>query len=396
MLKLDRQLATQPQEVQFCTRCVVSNQRPRIKFDQEGVCSACRFMDHQYYGVDWPARERELELLLSKHRRPVDFDVVVPSSGGKDSGYVAHTLRDEYGMHPLCVTWAPFRRTAIGQQNFDAFIDSGFTVLEGHPNGQVHRRLARLCFELLGDAWQPFAWGQMAFAFHIAERFGVKLVFFGENGEAMYSGSTTVDNLRGMPVHLWADQYFKGQTVDEVVGAAATLPPAFDPDRGLEYWFSPDLAFYRPPVRRQLKRKGIEMHWMSYYKLWLPERNWYYSAQHTGFQPNPERSEGTWTKYASLDDKTDGFHFYMGFIKFGIGRATSDAAHEIRDGHITREEGVALVHRYDSEFPARYFREFLEYLEITEERFWEVVDAWRPPHLWERDGDSWHLKHQVS
>ena len=53
---------------------------------------------------------------------------------------------------------------------------------------------------------------------------------------------------------------------------------------------------------------------------------------------NPYRTEGTYSKYASLDDKLDGFHYYLMFIKFGIGRATSDSAHEVRDKKISREE----------------------------------------------------------
>ena len=118
--------------------------------------------------------------------------------------------------------------------------------------------------------------------------------------------------------------------------------------------------------------------------------------RNTGFSPNLERSEGTYTKYASLDDRTDGFHFWLGYLKMGIGRATSDVAHEIRDGQLTREEGVALVKRYDGEFPKRYFSEFLDYLQITEAHFWSVADQWRAPHLWTQGADGWELKHQVS
>ncbi|MDD5751849.1 MAG: hypothetical protein PHS73_05020, partial [Candidatus Peribacteraceae bacterium] len=80
----------------------------------------------------------------------------------------------------------------------------------------------------------------------------------------------------------------------------------------------------------------------------------------------------------------------------GIGRATSDSAHEIRDGKITREEGVALVRKFDGEFPKKYFREFLEYCDITEEQFWEVVDSWRSPHLWEQTNGEWRLKYRVA
>ena len=119
--------------------------------------------------------------------------------------------------------------------------------------------------------------------------------------------------------------------------------------------------------------------------------------ENTGFSANPDgRSEGTYSKYASLDDRTDGYHYYLGYIKFGIGRTTSDAAHEIRDGHITREEGVALVRRYDGEFPQKHFLEFLDYTGLSESRFWEVVDSFRPPHLWEKTKTGWRPKFKVS
>ena len=86
--------------------------------------------------------------------------------------------------------------------------------------------------------------------------------------------------------------------------------------------------------------------------------------ENCNFTPNPERTEGTYSKYASLDDKFDGFHYYLAFIKFGIGRATSDTAHEIRDKKIDREEGKALVKKFDGEFPTKYFKEFLDYCSI--------------------------------
>ena len=86
----------------------------------------------------------------------------------------------------------------------------------------------------------------------------------------------------------------------------------------------------------------------------------------------------------------------MRYIKFGLGRCMEDAAHEIRDGHITREEGLALMRKYEGEFPKKYFQEFLEYLDITKDQFWKVVDVWRPKHLWEKHNGKWCLKHPVS
>jgi N-acetyl sugar amidotransferase len=391
---LDKQLPKLPKEITFCKKCVVSNQRPRIHFDEDGVCGACKFTEIKNNEIEWKEREELLIELCDKYRRNDGrFDVIVPSSGGKDSSRVAHELKYSYGMHPLTVTWAPFEYTPEGYRNFRNFTKvGGFNNLMAWPNGRFHRKLARIAFEALGDAWQPFAYGQMCYAFHIAQRFDVKLVFFGENGEAEYSGDPRVFNMRGMPFEIWAEQYFKGIMVDDLIHYGLEQTDYFTKGD----YDETDLMFYRPPDIEHMKKQGVEFHWFSFYKKWVPQENYYYASEHTGFQANPEgRSEGTYSKYASLDDQMDGFHYYLAFIKFGIGRTTSDAAHEVRDGHITREEAATLVRRFDGEFPRRWFREFLEYLDITEEHFWQVIDRFRQPHIWQQENGLWKLRRAV-
>ena len=391
---LDEQLSKLPAETQFCKRCVVSNQRPRIHFDEDGTCSACGYSDIKNNVINWDEREKELRELCDRFRKgDGSFDVIVPCSGGKDSARVAYELKENYGMTPLTITWAPFEYTEIGYQNFRDFITvGGFNNLMAWQNGAFHRKLARLAFEVLGDAWQPFTYGQVSFAFHIAQKFNIKLVFFGENGEAEYSGDPRVYNLSGMPFEIWAEQYFKGTTVRDLIKYGLENTDYFTEDDFDEA----DIMFYEPPKVEDLKNMGIEFHWFSYYKKWIPQENYYLATEHTGFQANPDgRSEGTYSKYASLDDKMDGFHFYLAFIKFGIGRCTSDAAHEIRDGHITREEAVSLVKRYDGEFPRLYFKEFLDYLDITEEHFWKIINKYRSPNIWKRVNGEWRLRSAV-
>ncbi len=387
---LDAQLPMLPKQIRFCRKCVISNQRPRIKFNDEGVCGACGYADVKKSGVDWSSREKELAALCDLHRRnDGQYDCIIPSSGGKDSGRVALELKYKFGMHPLTVTWAPFEYTPEGYSNFRKFVKiGGFNNLMAWQNGRLHRKLSRIAFEALGDAWQPFTYGQVCYAFHMARAFDVKLVFFGENGEAEYSGDPRVFNLRGMPFDIWAEQYFKGVQVDDLVRYGLENTNYFS----TKDFDESDLLFYRPPSIELMKKQGVEFHWFSYYKKWFPQENYYYTNEHYGFQANPEgRSEGTYSKYASLDDQLDGYHYYLAFIKFGIGRCTSDAAHEIRDGHITREEAVALVKRFDGEFPGRWFSVFLEYLDISEEHFWGVVDRYRQEHVWKRDNGIWRL-----
>jgi len=391
--KLDTQLENQPKKVLFCKNCVVSNQRPRITLDEDGVCSACRYAQRKHHSIDWQKREKELIKLLNQHRSDDgSFDVIVPASGGKDSGYVAHQLKHVYGMHPLCVCWAPHIYTDIGWKNFQNFVKSGFDVLTDFPDGRLHRKLARIAFETVGDAWQPFTYGQKSYAYHIAIKFGIPLIFFGENGEIEYGGSTKYEDRPYESIEDFEELYYKGAGVDQLVNQGLKMG-IFKKGEIDKKTFE----LYRNPEPKLVKKLHIEQHWFSYYKKWIPQENFYYAQKHTGFTANEDgRSEGTYSKYASLDDKTDGFHFYLAFIKFGIGRATSDAAHEVRDGHITRDEAVALVKRYDGEFPKKYFKNFLEYLDIDEKHFWEVVDSWRRSHIWKKIKGEWKLRHTVA
>ena len=379
----DPQLSDLPKHIEFCKRCVVSNQRPRIVF-KDGVCSACYHKDRDLTR-DWASRGNEFVALLEKHRRKGGYDVIVPTSGGKDSGPIAHRLKTDWRMNPLAVKWAPFGYTDIGFKNFQSFIHSGFDCLTCFPNGFILRKLARIALEVLGDAWQPFAYGQMFYALHMSHRFNIPLIFFGENGEAEYGGDPGADDKRCWGFDDWERVYYKGAGVNKLVDIGIECGAFTEDERRYvsEFYTLPPMDFL----------KQTEVHWWSYYNFWHPQSNYYHAAEHLNFEGNPEgRSEGTYSRYASLDDRMDGFHYYLAFIKFGIGRCTSDAAHEIRDGDITREEGVARVYRFDGEFPARHYPEFMAYHGLTDEHFQAVCDRWRRPEIW--DGKT--LRHRVA
>lgn len=373
-----------PSDVKFCAKCTISNQRPRITFDEHGVCSACNFSEYKRTKIDWNERENELKLLLDKHRRnDGSYDVIVPCSGGKDAAFIAHELKHKYGMNPLTVTWAPHLYTDIGFQNLHNMIRVGdLANVLGTPAGKTHRKLTQLCFDILGDPFQPFIYGQTNYPLQVALQYKIPLVMYGENGEVEYGGDMknafkpTRDYKSDHKKH-----YFSGLAPEDLT----------------KYGINEnDLKPYMSPPTEELDELGAELHFYGYYKRWIPQENYYYCVENTGFQANPVRSEGTYSKYASLDDKLDGFHYYLGFIKFGMGRCTSDAAHEIRDQHITREEGVVLINKFDGEFPKKFFKDFLEYCDISEEYFNEVVDSWRSDHLWSKVDGEWKLKHNVA
>ena len=392
-----------PEDVVFCKKCVISNQRPMsstefkhssnhkhstMVFDEDGVCDACRFAEMKDKAIDWKEREEDLIRLLDKYRRnDGKYDVLVPGSGGKDSCMTAHLLKYKYGMHPLTCTWSPHIYTDIGRKNFQDWINiGGFDNILFTPNGKVHRLLTKLAFVNLLHPFQPFIYGQKYLAPKIAMQHGIKLVFYGEN-EAEYGNpvsenkSPTRDKRYFTKTNL-SDIYLGGVSFQELIdNHNVTLN---------------DLDVFLPPDQEELEKKSIEVHYLGYYLKWTPQEAYYYAVENSGFQANTERSEGTYTKFSSLDDRIDGFHYYTTFIKFGIGRATLDASKDIRNKHLLREEGVALVKKFDGEFPEKYFNETLEYMDITEECFWELINNARSPHLWERNDGEWRLKYQVS
>jgi N-acetyl sugar amidotransferase len=407
-----------PAEVRFCRSCVISNQRPNsaveyqhtsgsrkstINFDADGVCDACRLAEQKRNSIDWAEREARLRELCNRHRSSDgSYDCVVPGSGGKDSFYAAHVLKYKYHMHPLTVTWAPHIHTDWGWHNFQSWIHAGFDNLLCTPNGRVHRLLTRLAVENLFHPFQPFILGQKSLAPRMALLHKIPLVFYGEN-EAEY-GNPIADTRSAK--RDWS--YFTATDKSQIYlggTSVAELQSSFGVD-------AYELQPYLPADAQESERQGLEVHYLGYYLKWHPQSCYYYAVEHGGFQASPERTPGTYSKYNSIDDRIDDFHYYTTFIKFGIGRATYDAAQEIRSGDITRDEGVALIRRFDGEFPERFAEEIFRYLSVPPKEFPKaaqmfeqpimdrvyfdnLADSFRSPHLWRYTRGSWSLRHAV-
>ncbi len=391
-----------PEKVIFCKRCVMSNQRPAstvefkhtiksqkttMKIDVDGVCDACRQADTKEQ-IDWKKREDELFVLLDKYRRKDGFyDCIVPGSGGKDSAFQSHILKYKYGMHPLTVTWPPVLYTDYGYRNFRKWIEiGGFDNISFNQNGKVIKLLTRLSIENLLHPFQTFMLGQKVLAPKIALRYKIPLIFYGEN-EAEY-GNPIADNASS----LRDKAYFSMKNIDEIYLGGVSIGEIrkrYDVDLN-------DLMAYLPPPAEELAKSDIQVHYLGYYLKWVPQEVYYYAVENTGFKARPFRTQGTYSKYNSIDDKIDDLHYYTTFIKFGIGRATYDASQEIRNKHLTREEGMALVKRFDGEFPGRYFSEVMDYIGIDPERFMQLCDDFRSPHLWAKIDGQWKLRHTVN
>lgn len=391
-----------PSEVIFCTNCVMSNQRPAssvefkhtatsrkitLNIGSDGICDACRYA-REKEKVNWNDREKELIKLLRKYRKKNgDYDCIISGSGGKDSAMASYLLKYKYDMHPLTVTWPPVMYTDYGYRNFRNWIDiGGFDNISYNRNGKVSKILTRLSIENLLHPFQTFILGQKNLAPKIALKFGIPLIFFGEN-EAEY-GNPIADNATS----LRDKSYYGAKNPHEMYLGGVSVP-----DLIKKYNFSlSDLSPYLPADYKELDKSKIEVRYLGYYIKWIPQEAYYFAVEHTGYKARPYRTQGTYSKYNSIDDKIDDLHYYTTFIKFGIGRATYDASQEIRNRHLTREEGKTLVKRFDGEFPDKYFHEVMDFIGMKPEKFISLCDEFRSPHLWKKVKGLWKLRHTVN
>lgn len=370
-------------EVKYCSKCLMPTTRPRIVFDEKGVCNACRHAERKYEGIDWAARKGEFMELLDSHRsKDGSWDCIVPWSGGKDSSSIAYRLKYEFNMNPLLVTFSPMMPNEVGNHNREALVQAGFDHLFFRPNQKVHRALAKRFFIERGN--QKVAWdaGVNTIPVQVAVRFKVPLLFYAEHGETEYGGKVlrpdssklrdfteVIEHQVGDDPRNWAD----GKITEN------------------------DLQPYLYPELEEISRLKVTAYYFAYFFKWSMFDNYHYMKEKIDFHTHPRgRTTGTFTDFDSLDDKMDPLYYYMQFIKFGFGRAIRDASRMIQNGHLSREEGLRLAQKYDDEFPSEHFAEVLDYLDLSEPEFHLIVDKHRNPEIWQKDEGRWSLRYPLA
>jgi N-acetyl sugar amidotransferase len=352
------------------------NTRPRVVFDVAGVCNACRYAETKA-ATDWTARRGAFEALIAKHRGRGDYDCVVPWSGGKDSSVIAWRLRDEFGLNPLLVTFSPLIPTAIGAANRETFLNLGFDSVMERPNQRVSRRLARRFLEERGNPKAHWDAGVNACPVRAAVTRGIPLVVYAEHGESEYGG------------RILSEEHRRTRDLAEVLEHQIGDDPANWTDEEIA---ERDLAPYRYPAPERVAAAGVTALYFGWYFRWSMLENWRAIQRVMDFR-TPERTEGTFTNFDSLDDAIDDLYYHLQFIKFGFGRATRDACRMIQNGAMTREEALGKARAYDEEYPATHMAEVLDYLGLDEAALSRVIDRHRNDEIWVFQGNRWRLRH---
>lgn len=363
-----------PTSLSWCSNCLAMSTRPRISFDERGYCNACCWTEKKKE-LDWDTRHRELQLLLNKHRSSNGrFDCLVPVSGGKDGSYVAYNLKHRYGMNPLAVTVTPALPLDLGEKNLRSFVKSGYNHISVNPSFEAMRRLNKTGFIEMGFPYYGWLIAIHTAVVQVAVGFGIGLVFYGEDGEVEYGGSTETAKNPIYDANYQKKIYLEG-------GYEKVLDQS-----GLE---EGDLQFFRFPNSAELNAHPIDLtHW-SYYENWDPYRNYLVAKENCGLEEADGSNSGTFTNFSQNDQALYALHTYLMYLKFGFGRANQDASIEVRRGAMDRAQAVNLVRLYDGHYPEEFIELYLDYYQMTMAEFDEVLDRYANRNLFDKIDGRW-------
>ena len=375
-----------------CVRCGLPETYETIQFDEQGVCNICSERTFRDEAIDWKERRRQLDALVATYRGKHPYDCIVPFSGGKDSTFTLNFLVREYGLKPLVVQFNHgFLRPTLLANNERTFKQLGVEVLSFTPNWKVVKRLMRESLIRKGD----FCWhchtGIFAFPMQIALRFETPLIFWGEPSAeytAYYSYSDQeVEEVDERRFNRWTNLGITAEDMAGMIGGDFPLDPR-------------DLAPYTYPSVRDLKRLGCRSVCLGSFVPWDVKRNTQEIMSELGWKG--DEVEGMpWETYPyeKIECYMQGVRDYIKYLKRGYSRVTQMTALDLRNGRITKEDAARLIDEHEGRKPPS-LRLFLEYLEMDEQEFNEIVrktvvaphvpdfGAEWAPMTW--DFDRWH------
>lgn len=358
--------------MQYCKECIMPTTRPEQVFT-DGICDACHSAKRKHSEIDWDARRAEFEDILAQYRGDGSwYDCIIPVSGGKDSCYQALTMKERYGMHPLCVTFTPCEQTDVGRKNLDFLREQGFDLIQISHNRQSYKELMRIGFFKLGDCCWPEHIGIFTAPVRVAVQYKVPLVIWGENSQFEYGGPATRRDNHFLD-RSWLEEFqMCGHRISDVVHDGVELN---------------DVKTLIYPSDEEVRSVGVTGLFLGYYEKWDTLKNLEVCESRGWFRNDDGPIEGAHNDFENLDCKwIGGLHDYMKFIKFGYGRATDQLCIEIRAGRMTRSQAVeALRKTSEGLVPWKYVPDFLKRLGITEQEFLDNLDRFTNKALFERD-----------
>jgi N-acetyl sugar amidotransferase len=370
-------------KIKYCTKCLFPETKPDLFFNEEGVCSACIAAQEKDKGIDWKEREIEFKKIVDYYRLPkgqVGYDCIIPVSGGKDSTYQAYFMKEVCGLNPLCVCFETTAVTELGQRNLDNLSKMGMDVIHFKKNYDVYRKMVIQSFRNVGDEMWPNHVGIFTIPVMVAVKFKIPLIIWGENSQQEYGGPN-LESVRSRVLNRrWLEEFggLLGYRIQDMIGVGGITEK--------------DLTPYFYPSDEEIEKIGVTGVFLGSYFFW-DARKQLEIVKKYGFSVKEDGPiEGTYTNYENLDEKLVSLHDYLKFVKYGFGRATDHVNIDIRNGRMSRKEGLELVKQYDGKYPINGISEFVKYSGLSKQEVDEIIDSFTNPILFRQNSDGTFMR----
>lgn len=361
--------------MRWCRTCVLPDTRPNLVIAEDGECNACK-AHRTKPTIDWPARKAAFEKAVAHAKtRSAGYDCIIPVSGGKDSTWQTVVCL-EHGLVPLAVTWAPPSRTEIGRQNLQNLIALGVDHIDYRISPTVERKFLLAAFERIGQTATPMHLAMFNIPLKLAVKFDIPLVVWGENSAFEYGSPDEAST--GVELNsAWLRRFgvTGGTTAADWTGKELS-------EKELHAYYGPDDA--------ELNGKGVRAVFLGYYFPWDPIETYRVAAAH-GFRASTDGPRTGYYQFADIDDDFISIHHYLKWYKFGFSRLFDNLAIEIRNGRMTREKAISIIHAEGDPTPHADIEKFCAFVGITVARFFEIADKFRNPAIWQHRNGVWMM-----
>jgi N-acetyl sugar amidotransferase len=358
-----------------------ANARPTIMFDEEGVCSGCRYHEsREKLEIDWDQRLKIFEQIVEEmikgaRQKRASHECIIPVSGGKDSHFQVWLLKKKYGLNPLLVTYNHAFNSPAGLRNLDNLISkSGCDLVRYTAGLDSVRRVSRHMLKTVGDITWHYHAGIRTLPFQVSVAYKIPWVVWGEHGYAELTGLVTLEDFVEFTKWTRKEHDMRGYEAEDLIGRQDITER--------------DIGPYVYPSDEDIARNNIRGIYLSNFFYWDAKRQAEHMIKEWNFGAVTFERERTFNLYGKIEDHANDVHDYLKYLKFGYGRATDDASTEIRHGRMTREEGMRMVERYDATTPST-LEYYCDFLGITKDEFYKWVEPMRESRIWEKRQGAW-------
>lgn len=368
--------------MKYCKRCVMPSTRPGITFDERGICSACQSYERRST-VNWEERFEELKALCDKYRgcNGDGYDCAIAVSGGKDSHFQVHLMKNVMGMNPVLFSVDDnFPMTKAGAHNIKNISEEfGCDIYCLKPNRSAQKKLTRYMFEKYGKPTWYFDRLIYTYPLHMALKFNTPLLVYGENISYEYGG------LGYEETYSARDQINNGVASgiddEELIQNAGVTKQ--------------DLVMCKAPSEEEMAK--LDPMYVSYFLPWSSFENYEFAKKHGFHDLSHEWDRKHHVEnFDQVDSRGYLVHPWMKYPKFGHASATDYAARMVRFGLATREEAIELVKKHDHDLDPLCVRDFCEFCGYTETEFYNIIDKFYNQELFEKNEMGvWVLKNPI-